>query len=309
MVSHDPITHSIIPVAEFVTTAHDQNNISKYLFSIRDKILENSAPLAKTIITDHSWALINAVLLTFNGCNIANYLNWCFLMLTKIPNEALSNTMKVRLYLCSFHFLKSAKAKLRSFPNSTTFLKTTFLFMFTLVQNSQTLQQINKYLVNIYNVFNSKHLDYTVLYSLKFLMHEIRNRELGCIDINCSNTDRNERDKFFNQFLKYSQIFISSDFKYNLVKDSPFTGYFNEVIEKSKSDKSEKLKLDKTNIENLALNELYNPEIFKILLNEMYLVPLWTFVMIDPTTFNYKVKTRLANNVAEKKKKKKPSRN
>lgn len=40
LVSHDEKNQLILPIAEFITTAHDSTNISKYLITIK-KILRN----------------------------------------------------------------------------------------------------------------------------------------------------------------------------------------------------------------------------------------------------------------------------
>ena len=75
----------IIPISEFITTRHDSLSISKYLLSIKNTF-ENYAkhssekpilfPFAPIIITDHSWALINSILFTFNNnCSIESYLH------------------------------------------------------------------------------------------------------------------------------------------------------------------------------------------------------------------------------------------
>ena len=76
---HDHEKKCIIPFAEFVTTSHNQNNIAQYLSNIKFKLEQNSGvKLPDFIVTDMSWALINAVMQSFNNCQVENYLNWCF---------------------------------------------------------------------------------------------------------------------------------------------------------------------------------------------------------------------------------------
>ena len=133
---HDSSHTSIIPFAEFVTTANDQNTISKYLSTIRTKLEENSQKnlLAKIIVTDMGWALINAVMLTFNNCNVLNYLNWCYDILFKPADPQLQNVMKIKSYLCSTHFLKNVAKKAKSVQVFSNHVRKTFVFMFTLIQ-------------------------------------------------------------------------------------------------------------------------------------------------------------------------------
>lgn len=96
---HDITNKSLVPLAEFITTAHDHINISKFLSTIRANLNENLVNMAKIIVTDQGWALINAILLSFNNCNVPNYLNWCYLILIKNTNEKkILDLMEIRVY-------------------------------------------------------------------------------------------------------------------------------------------------------------------------------------------------------------------
>jgi len=110
LVFHDTEKHLIMPLAEFVTTAHDQLSIAKYLSWLKNLIDQKKIELPKIIVTDMSWALINSVLLVFNNCNICNYLNYCYFHLIK-KNTHLNNVIKVKYYICSIHFFQNIKKK------------------------------------------------------------------------------------------------------------------------------------------------------------------------------------------------------
>ena len=60
MVSHDTINKQIIPIFEFLTTSHNQTNISKNLISARNflekSMSKNKFIVAPIIVTDFSWA-------------------------------------------------------------------------------------------------------------------------------------------------------------------------------------------------------------------------------------------------------------
>lgn len=110
LVFHDTIKHKILPLAEFISTAHDQITIGKYLSSIKSILEQNKVAQPKIIVTDMSWALINSVLLIFNNCNILNYLNYCYLILTQNKQE-LNQIIKVKTndsknYIHSFYIHK-----------------------------------------------------------------------------------------------------------------------------------------------------------------------------------------------------------
>lgn len=205
IVMHDTRQKCIILFAEFISTAHDQDNISKYLQIIRLMCETNSINKTNTIITDQSWALINAVMISFNNFHLSNYLNWCFIILfKKTEDKELINLMSIRLYLCSTHFLKNFIKKTKIIACKS-YVKKTFIFMVTLIQNAATVKQIENYMINIHNVFNNKYLDPTVIYSLNLLSTEIKNMKLGHIDTEYDSflTDQKERDRLFDIFYKF----------------------------------------------------------------------------------------------------------
>ena len=65
---------------------------------------------------------------------------------------------------------------------------------------------------------------------------------------------------------------------------------YNQVIKTTESD-NKKL--------NYAFNEYNCPDIFSILMDQMYLAPLWTGIMLQAETIGYENKTRLSNNPVE----------
>lgn len=151
LVFHDTEKHLIMPLAEFVTTAHDQLSIAKYLSWLKNLIDQKKIELPKIIVTDMSWALINSVLLVFNNCNICNYLNYCYFHLIK-KNTHLNNVIKVKYYICSIHFFQNIKKKVKK-TNISQDARMLFLFTFVLIQNSVKLIEIDLYLQNIHNIF------------------------------------------------------------------------------------------------------------------------------------------------------------
>ena len=100
---------SIIPLAEFLTTANDQTNVTKILLSIKNLLSEYNKDLfPSVIVVDQSYCLINSIMSSFNGCHLSVYLNWCFDMIFKKPSDSeFMNLIKVKVYLCSTHFLKN----------------------------------------------------------------------------------------------------------------------------------------------------------------------------------------------------------
>jgi len=299
LVFHDTTHKSIIPFAEFVTTANDQTSISKYLCSIKLKLDENSKEniLPKIIVTDMGWALINAAMLTFNCCNVSNYLNWCYDMMFKPYDLVLSNSMKIKSYLCSTHFLKNIIKKAKSVTVFSNHITSTFIFMFTLVQNSISVKQIEIYLKHIHNIFNNPYLDWTVYESLNFMSKEIRHRKLSFLNSEMETSpQQKERDEHFEYFLKQSNMYNNVDHDDNIKINSPFTMHYDLLMTQLNSDLNAK---SKNNLLNVVLNEYFCPQLFAILEEKLYMIPLWSGIMIRSEIENFKIKTRLTNNPVE----------
>ena len=63
------------------------------------------------------------------------------------------------------------------------------------------------------------------------------------------------------------------------------------------TDLSEKIKINKLN--GCIKNEYYAPQLFAILEEKLYLIPMWSGIMIKSELQNFKIKTRLTNNPVE----------
>ncbi len=116
MVCHDTVTETIIPVYEFITTSHSEDNLAKFLGSLRRKFRreipsQKYFSLAPIVVMDFSWASINAVLDAFNLCNIDQYIRWSFDVLFK--KGSVTEAVQVLVYLCSTHMLKLTADKVK----------------------------------------------------------------------------------------------------------------------------------------------------------------------------------------------------
>lgn len=57
------------------------------------------------------------------------------------------------------------------------------MFLFTLIQNAASIQQINHYLIHIHNMFKSKYVDEETIFSIKILAQETKNRNLAGLNV------------------------------------------------------------------------------------------------------------------------------
>ena len=68
------------------------------IFRLNNRLINPSI-----IVTDFSWALINAVLESFNKTNIYEFMDWAFNFISKKTKDF---KYPVIIYLCATHFLK-----------------------------------------------------------------------------------------------------------------------------------------------------------------------------------------------------------
>ncbi len=109
LVFRDCRFNSIIPFADYISTSHDQINIAKFLTSIKIKIEQctKERVLPRIIVVDHSYALINSIMSSFNNLKIEIYLKWCFDSIFNNLWAIFNKLALVKVYLCSTHFLKN----------------------------------------------------------------------------------------------------------------------------------------------------------------------------------------------------------
>lgn len=89
----------------------------------------------------------------------------------------------------------------------------------------------------------------------------------------------------------------SNDDKQNLKQNSPFKIYFDDKI--NSYDVFDKKQLDLSESIDFVSNEFYSPKLFKLIQDQLYIIPLWSGIMIHDKIEGYCVKTRLTNNPVE----------
>jgi hypothetical protein len=294
IVIHDESNKILLPVAEFVTTSHFSYNISKFLYTINHKIKNEfknvSYSVAPVIITDFSWVLINSVLETFNNCNIMQYLNIAYEALYECKQSFLS--LKTKIYLCSTHFLKLIIKKSKKVSCSKE-IRSSFIFLFTLLQNCIDIAMFETFLRDIFFLFNSKTQSKLLSSSMINLRKELMKRNTSewknIIDEAFFALDKIE--------INFDNIIFSEETNQKTKKDSPFIVYFEKKIHFFSNQI-----IDAEDLGNTKTNEYYCPRIFEIIKNYLHILPLWTGIFIQKCNESFPIhilKTRLTNNPVE----------
>ena len=140
-------------------------------------------------------------------------------------------------------------------------------------------------------MFNSLKLTGACFESIYKISTFIRGTGLSKNNILANSTpDERKRDSVFKEFIDVSR---TTNDKKTLRNASPFHKYYENKIkeyrEKGLTDSSE----------NFSNNEFYCPKLFDMLARNLYLIPIWSGIMINTQGIGYSTKTRLSNNPVE----------
>lgn len=295
IVCHDPIAKSFIPIADFFTPANDSLNIQLNLIRIQSTFLRYKKSYnPSVIVTDFSWASINALLRTFLNCDIIQYLKISFEKAIKF-NNSYDKIFKTKIFLCSTHFLKNV---IDDFDTRTKRMKISkkvrycFIICFTLLQNSKTINEFNDNLLHFYTIFSEKYLSDKCMVSLLKMEINIKIRNVSWIKDLFQDNESNVL--FKNEDLR-KEIIFQNDFSNNYMRDSPFTKYFGELIDGFQE-------INKIHIETNPRNEFYYPNLMDIIKKRLHIAPLWSAFIISSESINFPHKTdlsRFTNNPVE----------
>jgi hypothetical protein len=241
----DPLSNTSISIYDFVTTSHNFVSISRYL-SYFKHIMDVKIPRkylihAPVIVTDYSWPSLNSILHVFNdSMNIKQYLSLLFELLVENPSPSryncIKSKIKVRLYLCSTHFFNMMRRRVRKIEKNKTLCRD-FLFMFSLLQNSTSMNQFELYLKNIFHIYMCQNSDGE---ALEFIKNEVKKRTPADSCISADELDKfDDLGSFDNDSIFFNEY---DEITYESIKNSsPFKNYFSRLISKYQNE-SEKSK-------------------------------------------------------------------
>ncbi|CAF0933384.1 unnamed protein product, partial [Brachionus calyciflorus] len=296
IVCHDPVSKSFIPIGDFFTPANDALNIQLNLTRIQQTFLKYKKTYnPSVIVTDFSWASINALLRTFLNCDIIQYLKISFEKAIHFDNSH-DYVFKTKIYLCSTHFLKNV---IDDFDYRTSRIKISskvrhcFIICFTMLQNSETINEFNENLFHFITIFSQKYLSHICMVSLLKLQINVKTRDVSWLKDSCQFDERKFLDK--DEDMR-KEIIFRNDFSDNYIRDSPFTKYFSELIQ-SFMEKNNSIEVD-----SIARNEYYYPHLMDIIKKRLHLAPLWSAFIISSEKNNFPEKrnlSRFTNNPVE----------
>ena len=273
IVFHDRDKKLILPLAEFISTAHDSRTISSYLYTIKYEIErtlnKKTFRVAPIICTDFSFALLNAACNVFNNCTLEFYLKWCFeILFRKAKSISIGSCMQVIFHLCGAHFLKMVVKKVKKIkkynedsndktlvPKNTRRnknLQNLFIFSFSLLQNSIQLDDFINNFILLHHIFNEKYYSKKVSDSFSAISKQLLDR--GYENISIKKEPEENEPNYKKEEEKYHEYSKFNSFDKNdessLKKKSLFANYFLKLLESLSKHTEIGLSENKINNEN-----------------------------------------------------------
>jgi hypothetical protein len=200
-------------------------------------------------VTDQSWALINSVLEIFNNCSVSQYIDWAYEIFVEKKDKF--KLMPINLCICSVHFFKKILKKVKKVKADKVTIDA-FLFSFTYLQNSFTIEQFHSNLVDIFICFSQKYLNASSLNAMKSLKKKISELKV----INRLETDLKKSTDIHHPD---DQDFININTEIPVRQDSRFVMHFDQLL------KSYQQTLDQNETQKNRENSYYSPELFPVI--------------------------------------------
>lgn len=253
-VIHMAKNRRVCPVVEMVSSTHDGGSIGVWLAKFKIYCLLNLKkwPVFSKIVTDFSYALINAVCEFWNNVPLIQYLRLTFDYVKNRKRDNLKNL--IAIHICCCHFLKIIASDINPLYDTAT--KGTMKEIMASAFNISNLSKFKIWFKNICIILKSKTNTPQVKSALKELISV------------CLHSDSFEVDQHQHTIEKQTE-------KPNepLYKSSPYYQYFLNIYEKIKFQGELDLGEE---------NKYYCPDFLAIILQKYIpLLPLWSGILLN----------------------------
>jgi hypothetical protein len=311
IVCSDTLNKKNIPLYEFATAKNTQLSITKHLKTLKHIItndFKNISLIAPIIVIDECSALLNAILDVFNnGFILIRYLEWAFDVIHETIKEKeklniINNLVNTRPIICNTHlfanFVKKSnkilgfKSKKNNKDEETkSEIKRLFNFCVTLLINSTVSLEFDENLIDTFKIFCKKNHDIHVKEAIDRVEKQVNLRNLGNVYSQGLYMPKYKLERKFEDVVKKDELLKDEDIEIADLKAyisnenrngsnqtlSPFTSYFNKLLKKEEEICKEQEKLGS---KPLLFNQYYNPSLFKLIENKLYIMPLWSGILI-----------------------------
>ena len=264
-----------LPVFEFVSSWHKSFAIQSHIdiFNGLVKTVNNGQlPKPRYIVTDFSFALINACMKSFNNMNLVTYLKECHSILMKKATQEHIRSLTFTV-LCVSHIMKSLTVRLKK-VNDSCIQRKAVMVWFCGLQRCTTMNGALIFYRDMYIVLNNINEDDSVIDARKRLTQ-------ACLG-NCGLTKGVE--DFIDETITAPDDDDDVVSVPTIKQASPFTSMFGNFIKPLSSD-------DSTTCAPVKMNANYSPASFASITDIIHLFPLWSCLLQSNVT-------RLGNNGA-----------
>ncbi|CAF1118874.1 unnamed protein product, partial [Brachionus calyciflorus] len=249
IVINDSINKVSLPIADFLSSANDTITIYCYLTKIIQKFsVYFFFEKPKAAVTDFSWANLHACSKCFNNLEIKDYLTLTYQVLVEEKLYALT-PIKTIIYLCSTHFLKNiieeTNEQLKNIEEQQRgIIKGTFIKGFVLLQNCICFKEfciILKFLKEVFSRKNKDEIFAENIARLEFFNSSINVDWLKIITSSPKEKASSEDSNNFNFYFVENRYI-------NLVRDSPFTKFFDNLLTENLTESKEFQKFNRNRL-------------------------------------------------------------
>jgi hypothetical protein len=264
-----------LPVCEILTTRHTSESVQARLMTFNYYVrVVNSNKLVKPayVVTDYSFALINASVKCFNDEPLSRYLRRCHDFMT-IQSTASAITSTTFLVICHAHIINNVVRRLNSVENDRHKRKLVVI-LFTALAHTTSLEAACALYNTIHVALCNRRLTDLVAAAIERLSSLMLGRDAGEVEQRYSNEQQQDLD-YRNEDDNWCQDDIST-----LKQQSPFTQHFRQAL--TAVDDTE----DGADEGDASQNEWYTPAGFRVIEEYVHLYPMWSAALqYDPGRF------------------------
>jgi hypothetical protein len=255
-----------IPVFDVLTTTHKSVSIQGSLDEFNSLVRQiNNGKVVKPryIVTDFSYAIINACLQSFNNLSLLSYLRRCFNILqVKVTQHEISSITFI--VLCHAHIMKTVSMSV-SRAESDTAKRKKILVLFSALSRTTDLTSA-KATYNMMHTALCTKVDNGAVEAARERLTEL------CIDdVDCRSHSDNDKPYARDNHEQANNIDVDSDevnTERSIKSQSPFTTYFADALDLTSN--SDDVLADST------LNSWYSASGFEVISQYIHLYPLWS---------------------------------
>lgn len=255
--------NSVIPILEMISTCHDSYSIGNWLLNFKSFCAKQKIrwPLFPQVVTDFSFAIINAVVSNWLGYrNLVDYLNTCFDYLFGHNSKiALSST----LHICCSHFMKI----IANDVNKSCKTKVEKRFFKEVLGSVFNICTIEAFIHWHYNFFTVTHSIYKSVVVEKAIMSLYE-----------TNSAWLDEDDYNSEYLKMGSTYET------IYQSSNFYRYFVDEGDKI----MKQIKLHENNEMEFIENNFYNTHLYDTVLKKyIAYLPLWSGLLLNRNEGEY----------------------